>query len=218
LALTFLPAIALGFWLSNTGEARNALVDKETQKMIAASEFEDYYKSEDAAEWSFQLWTHNTEVALGAYAASAMGGALGIYLLFENALNAGAMAAVMHSSGKGSLFWGLIVPHGLLELTAIGISSGAGLHIMWTMLAPGDRTRGAALAEEGQRSIAIAMGIVVLFVAAGLTEAFVTPSSLPTWVRIAFGIVLEAAAIAWLFGRGKMAVEEGYTGLASTPR
>ena len=49
----------------------------------------------------------------------------------------------MITEGDALRFFGLILPHGLFELCAICIAGGAGLRLGWTLIAPGDRTRGA---------------------------------------------------------------------------
>jgi uncharacterized membrane protein SpoIIM required for sporulation len=213
----FLPAIALGIWLSASGETRNAAIDPETQRLIADQQFEDYYKSEAAEGWAFELFTHNIEVAVLSFGGGALGGVGGVTLLASNGANLGVNAAVMHAQHKGTLFWGLIIPHGLLELTAIAVASGAGLRIAWAMFAPGDRTRGQALSEEGLRSVTVLLGTMVMFVFAGFTEAFVTPSSLPTWARIGLGVALECAALTWMFGVGRNVAAAGITGRFGEP-
>jgi uncharacterized membrane protein SpoIIM required for sporulation len=106
----------------------------------------------------------------------------------------------------------LILPHGLLELTAVFIAGGAGLRLGWTLIDPGDRTRRAALAEEGRRALAIVAGLVVVFLAAGTIEGFVTGSSLPTAARVGIGVLGEAALLSWLLIRGRAAAAKGFTG------
>ncbi|MFN8053114.1 MAG: stage II sporulation protein M [Acidimicrobiales bacterium] len=215
--LMFAPALALGIWLYASGETRNAAIPPETQRLVAERQFADYYKSEAASGWAVQLFTHNIEVGVMSYGGGALGGVGGAVLLVQNGANLGVNAAVMHSHGRGAQFWGLIAPHGLLELTAVVAASGAGLRIAWAMFAPGDRTRGEAVAEEGLRSVTIVMGTMVMFVFAGFTEAFVTPSGLPTWARVAVGVLLEALALTWMFGVGRNAAAAGLTGRFGEP-
>jgi hypothetical protein len=117
--------------------------------------------------------------------------------------------AVMHAYGQGAEFWGLVTPHGLLELTAIVVAAGAGLRIGWAVIAPGERTRGAALADEGQRAVTLVIGVAACFVVAGFVEAWVTPSGLPTWARVGVGVALEVAFVAYVVGFGRrLAVED----------
>ena len=49
---------------------------------------------------------------------------------------------------RGDLFFGLIMPHGLLELTAVFVAAGVGLRLFWAWVAPGDRTRSQSLAPR----------------------------------------------------------------------
>jgi uncharacterized membrane protein SpoIIM required for sporulation len=114
--------------------------------------------------------------------------------------------------GQQAKFWGLILPHGLLEITAVCIAGGAGLRLGWTLIDPGDRLRRAAVAEEGRRALAIVAGLVLVFAAAGTIEGFVTGSTLPTWARVGIGVVGEAVLLSWLFVRGRAAAREGLTG------
>lgn len=209
--LMYGSALAVGLWLSNDEQALNATVTPEQQQLIADSQFEEYYKSDAAEVFSAKVTTNNIRVSFVAFA----GGILLVptaIMLLTNGLNVGAMAAVMHKHDAAAAFWGLITPHGLIETTAICLVAGAGLRLGWTFLIPGDRSRADALAEEGLRSVAVAMGCTVLFVAAGITEAFVTPSAMPTAMRVGIGIVLELAALTWLFGMGANAAAAGYSG------
>ena len=57
-----------------------------------------------------------------------------------------------------------------------------GLRLGWTVIDPGPRPRGRALAEEGRASVTIALGLIVILLTSGVIEAFVTPSPLATWV------------------------------------
>jgi uncharacterized membrane protein SpoIIM required for sporulation len=211
-AAMFIPALVVGVWLSVNGEARNATIDEQTQALLAQSQFEDYYSSQPAESWAFDLFVHNIIVSIQAFAAGALLGVLGIYILGYNGLNLGVAGAVMHAYGKGALFWGLITPHGLIELTSVCLAGGAGLAIGWSIIDPGDRRRADAIAESGLRAVTIVMGTMLLFIAAGFIEAFVTPSGLPTAARVAIGVLVWATAMVWVFGVGRSAAARGATG------
>ena len=210
--LLFAPALALGFWMSANGEARNAAIDPATQELVAESEFADYYSSEPAQAWTFELLTNNIQVSILAFGLGALGIVGCVAVLFLNGANLGVVAAVMHTQGQAAQFWGLILPHGLLEMTAACIAAGAGLRIGWAFVAPGHRDRRQAVAEEGQRAGTLVLGTMVLFVIAALIEAFVTPSGLPTAARVGVGVVVELLVLSWLFGWGRIAVQRGATG------
>ena len=113
---------------------------------------------------------------------------------------------------RGDLFFGLILPHGLLELTAVFVAAGVGLRLFWSWVAPGDRSRAQSLAAEGRSAGGVAMGLVVVLLVSGVIEAFVTPSRLPTWARIAIGVVAELGFLAYVFVPGRRAFRAGETG------
>jgi uncharacterized membrane protein SpoIIM required for sporulation len=117
------------------------------------------------------------------------------------------------AAGKGGEFFGLILPHGLLELSAVTIAGAGGLRLGWAVIAPGDRTRGEAVALEGRRSVAVVLGLMLAFVIAGIIEGFVTPSGLPTAMRVAVGIVVAGGFWTYIVVRGRAAEAMGLTGL-----
>ena len=51
-----------------------------------------------------------------------------------------------------------------------------------------------------------------MLLVAGLIEALVTPSPLPTFVRIAIGVAAEIAFLAYVIHFGRRAVRAGETG------
>ena len=108
--------------------------------------------------------------------------------------------------------FGLISPHGMLELTCVFVAAGVGLRLFWSWVEPGPRTRVQALGSEGRSALATSLGLVVLLLLSGIIEAFVTPSPLPTWVRVGIGVVAEVAFFAYVFTAGRWAHRRGETG------
>jgi len=74
-----------------------------------------------------------------------------------------------------------------MELTAICLAGGAGLWLGSAVLAPGRRTRRAALQARGREALSLLAGVVGLLVIAGVVEGFYSPSSLPASAKFAFG-------------------------------
>src|SRR5699024_3817843 len=85
-----------------------------------------------------------------------------IFILLQNAHGIGMSAAVMAEHDYLDVFFALILPHGLMELTAVFIAVGAGVKLCWAWIAPGPRTRGRSLAEEGRALVTVAIGLVVV--------------------------------------------------------
>ena len=144
---------------------------------------QDYYSEFAASHFAARVWTNNAWVAALCIAFGVLGLPV-IYVLFQNIVNVALTGAIMVGHGRGALFFGLILPHGLLELTAVFVAAGVGLRLFWAWVEPGPRTRAQALADEGRTAVAIALGLVVVLLVSGVIEAFVTPSPLPTWARI----------------------------------
>jgi hypothetical protein len=68
------------------------------------------------------------------------------------------------------------------------------------------------LAERARAVVAVAIGLIVVLGISALIEAFVTPSPLPTSVRIGIGVAAEIAFLAYIFHFGRKAVRAGETG------
>ncbi len=195
-----------------TPTAQASLGSEAEIRQLVEEDFQNYYSSEPAASFAGQVWTNNAWIAAGCLA---LGIALGIpvlLILAVNVLNVGATGGLMAAAGRLDLFFGLILPHGLLELTAVFVAAGFGLRLGWTVIDPGPRPRGDALAQEGRAAGAVAIGLVVVLLISGVIEAFVTPSGLPTAARIAVGAVALGAFLAYVVVLGRRAVRAGETG------
>ncbi|HSD78361.1 MAG TPA: stage II sporulation protein M, partial [Solirubrobacteraceae bacterium] len=209
---TALVATAIGAWIAHNPDVVAAISSPQDLKQLVNQDFADYYSSNPAGSFAFKVWTNNAWVA----ALALVGGALlclpGIYILWQNALNVGVVGGLMAYAGRLDLFFGLITPHGLLELTAVFVAGGAGIRLGWQVVSPGPRPRSVALAEEGRSTLTIALGLVVVLLVSGVVEAFVTPSGLPTWARIGIGAAVWLAFLSYVVVLGRRAVREGDLG------
>lgn len=212
-ALLLVPAVVVGAWVAADPVALDLAIDPAVQDAYLQSEFEDYYSSAPAATFSSYVTVNNIRVSAVAFALGAAACLPGAVILVMNGVNVGVAGGLFVANGQGGKFFGLILPHGLLELTAIVIAGAAGLRVGWALLAPGDRTRGDALAAEGRRSVVLVLGCVLAFVVAGLIEGFVTPAPVPTALRVAVGAAVWLLFVVWVVGQGRRAVAEGFTGL-----
>lgn len=212
--LSTLVAVLLGWWIGTHPEVQAGIgAPAELREMTRpGGDYETYYSSNPAASFAAQVWTNNAQAAalcliLGAFLCLPV-----IWILFQNMLNIGVGIGLMSSADRLDVFLGLILPHGLLELTAVFVAAGTGLRLGWTVIDPGPRTRRAALAEEGRAALGMAIGLALVLFVSGAIEGFVTPSGLPTWARVSIGVVAEAAFLAYVYVLGRRAVAEGETG------
>src|SRR6185436_18200541 len=168
------------------------------------------YSTYAASHFAAQVWTNNAWVAALCISLGVFGLPV-VYLLLTNVLNVAVIGALMIQHGRGSLFFGLILPHGLLELTAVFVAAGVGLRLFWSWVDPGPRTRLQSVAHEGRSAAAVALGLVLVLLVSGLIEGFVTPSGLPTWARVGIGILAEVLFLTYVYVLGGRAVRAGWT-------
>lgn len=204
-------AIVAAFFAS-TPAAIELAAPEHVREAYLTEEFEAYYSSEPASTFTARLFTNNAGVGLLAFGVGVLWMIPTLYVLGMNAVNVGVAAGMFHAAGDAATFWGLILPHGLLEITAILIAGGAGIRLGWASIAPGDRRRTTALAEEGRRAVVIVLGLVLVFLVAALIEAYVTPAPWPTWARVGTGAMVWAAFCGWIVTAGRRAAALGLTG------
>lgn len=209
---TLLVSTVIGVWVATNPDVVNALASPEDLDQLVNGDFEDYYSSNPAGSFAFRVWTNNAWVAAQALIFGALLCLPGVWILWQNALNLGLVGGLMAAGGRLDLFLGLITPHGLLELTAVFVAGGAGIRLGWQIVSPGPRPRSVALAEEGRATLTIALGLVVVLLVSGVVEAFVTPSPLPTWARIALGALVWIAFLVYVFVLGRRADRVGDIG------
>jgi uncharacterized membrane protein SpoIIM required for sporulation len=203
---------AFGIWVSTHPRVQSSIATRDDIRQLVTHDFANYYSAHPAADFAAHVWTNNALVAAGALVLGVGLGLPTLYLLFANAANVGVVAGFMAAGHRLGLFFGLILPHGLLELTAVFIAAGTGLQLGWTVVDPGPRRRADALGAEGRAAITIALGLVGVLLVSGVIEAFVTPSPLPTWARVGIGCLVELAFLAYVIVCGRRAERAGETG------
>lgn len=207
-----LPWAIVAVWIANSPAAIEAFAPPALREAYINEDFEAYYSSAPAAEFSSQVFINNIQVSFLAFVTGILFAVPTIALLAFNGANVGVAAGLFHDAGEASKFWGLILPHGLLEITAIIVAGGAGLRMGWSMIVPGDRTRTQSLIHEAQRSVSIILGLIIVFILAGLIEGFVTPSPLETWARVSIGVAAFVAFWSYILAFGPSAAAQGHTG------
>jgi uncharacterized membrane protein SpoIIM required for sporulation len=214
-ALASVALIALaGWWVAADPQVRSTIAapDQIREMTRAGGAYTAYYSSHPASAFAAQVWTNNAWAVATCLAFGALLGLPVLYVLAVNILNVGVGIGLMASAGRLAFFLGLLLPHGLLELTAVFVAAGVGLRLGWTVVDPGPRTRSAALAEEGRAAIGMVVGLTCMLFVSGILEAFVTPSPLPTAVRVGIGAVVEALFLTYVFTLGRRAAAAGETG------
>ncbi|MFJ1737033.1 stage II sporulation protein M [Streptomyces sp. NPDC088254] len=214
-------AALLGWWIGTHPGVQASLAAPDELRALTrpGGQYETYYSSHPAASFAAQVWTNNAQAAAMCLVLGVFLGLPVLWILFQNMLNLGVGIGLMSSAGRLDTFLGLVLPHGLLELTAVFVAAGTGLRLGWTVIDPGPRSRRTALAEEGRAAVGMAIGLALVLFVSGAIEGFVTPSGLPTWARITIGITAEVAFLAYVYILGGRAARAGDTGdLAAAER
>lgn len=202
-------ALALATWVDQSSYARRTLGLPENDPKLTGpgGAFETYYSEHPHDAFAAQVWTNNAWVA----AIALFSGFLilpAVYVLIMNAVNLGISGGLMAHADRLDSFFTFILPHGMLELTAIFVAGGAGLKLGWTLIDPGRESRVQALARQGRATAVIAVGLTGVLFISGLIEGFVTPSDLPASLRIGVGALAELTFLGYVFGVGRRVVLE----------
>jgi uncharacterized membrane protein SpoIIM required for sporulation len=198
-------------WLLRHPDAEQSLMSPKEIDQLVNHDFEHYYSRYAASHFALQVWTNNAWVAALCLALGVLGVPV-VMLLLYNIVNLAVIGSIMTRHGHAGHFWGLILPHGTLELTAVFVAGGVGLRLFWSWIEPRGRSRTQAMAREGRTAATVALGLVAVLLVSGLIEAFVTPSGLPTWARIGIGVTAELAFFTYVFTLGRAAYHRGWTG------
>ncbi len=159
----------------------------------------------DVAMFGFYIW-NNIRINFQAFAGGLLVGLGSLAVLLVNGVQGGAVAGHLAQAGLGAQFWPFVATHSALELPSLVLAGGAGLHLGWSLLAPGRRSRRRALEEAAQDAMPLVFGAALMDVLAACLEAFWSANPLvPAPVKLGAGAVLWAAVAAYflLAGRGR---------------
>lgn len=202
-------AVVAGVWVATTPEGLAAMGPPSAREEYVNEAFASYYDPSTA--FALTVWTNNAWIAVQTIAL----GITGIFpalVFFQNSVLVGATGGMMAAYGELDVFLSLIAPHGLLEMSAIFVATAAGLRLFWAWVAPGERTRGSALAQETRSLATVAIGLAIALAVSGLIEGFVTGQDWPWAVKIAIGMVAVAAFWSYMLVLGRWAARQGETG------
>ncbi|MGV0790511.1 stage II sporulation protein M [Mycolicibacterium sp. XJ1819] len=208
----FLVTALIAGWVAGNPEVQATIKTPSEIEQLVNHDFASYYSENPAGSFALQVWVNNFWVAFQCIGFAILLGIPIPWVLFQNAANLGVIAGLMFDAGKGDIFLGLLTPHGLLELTAVFLAAAVGMRLGWTVISPGDRPRLQVLAEQGRAVVAVAVGLVAVLLVCGLIEALVTPSPLPTAVRVAIGLAAEIGFLGYVLHFGRRAARAGETG------
>lgn len=156
------------------------------------------------SQFSAELMTHNTQVALFTIALGMTFGFGTLVLLFYNGVILGAIAYDYIHGGEAIFLMGWLLPHGVIEIPAILVGGQTGLVIAHALIGWGSRiSRAERLRAISRDVVTLAGGAALMLVWAGIVEAFLSQYHepvIPYGAKIAFGLV-EAALLTLFLSR-----------------
>ena len=124
---------------------------------------------------------------------------LTIISLVKEAMRLGAFEYMFFSKGLGLKAALGVLIHGLLELTAIIIASGAGIVLGKSFLFPGTIRRIDSLKQGAKDGVKIVVGLVPVFIVAAFFEGFITPMyRMPVVLNLGI-LLISFIFIIWYF-------------------
>lgn len=204
-------AALYAWWAMSNPQVLATMGDASALEKYAKEDFVNYYSDYSGGSFASFVWTNNAWLA----AQSVAFGIVGVYtpyLMFTNAQNLGMTAAIMENADRLDVFFLYIAPHGQLELYSIFVAGAAGMRIAWSWIAPGARTRGQALAEDGRALFTVAIGLVLALLVSGVIEGNVTRQDWPWAIKIGIGTLALLGFLAYQWILGRRAFRAGETG------
>jgi len=133
--------------------------------------------TEERPQVAAWIITNNITVSFGTFVGGLTGGLLTAWLLFTNGMMLGLVLGLFQNYQAMNYLLTFVLGHGVLELTAIFISAGAGFRLAKAIIAPGDRTRKDALVMEGRIAARMIGAVVTLLAIAGTIEGLLSTSA-----------------------------------------
>jgi uncharacterized membrane protein SpoIIM required for sporulation len=200
----------MAYYATHPADVLQFIPQSEVDDVVNRS-FEAYYRQAPPQNFAFAVWTNNAQVTAICLASGVLVAPV-FFMLFINVFNLGLIGGIMIGNGRPGTFFGLLLIHGMLEMTCIFVAAGVGLRIGWAWIAPGPyRTRGQALAETARAGMVVALGLAGVLLVSGVIEAFVTPYT-PIPIGLSIGGVAWLGFLCYVVVLGRMAAHIGLTG------
>ncbi|MFP2934432.1 stage II sporulation protein M, partial [Pyxidicoccus sp. 3LG] len=152
--------------------------------------------------------TNNLTVTIATFALGMLFGLGTLYMMVNNGVHIGAIAALCTREGMGLGLLDFIAAHGPVELSIIVIAGAAGLMVGQALIDPGELPRGQALALRGREAVKLVLGCAPFLALIGVVEGYVSPGSLfPTWVKAGLGLSLGTLFWVYLLRAGRTEAE-----------
>lgn len=202
--IIFVIFFAIGFFSSSQDESvareffGDAYVDKTQENIANGNPFGIYESGNAFLSW-MGIMIHNIRIAMMMFVTGLFGGIPTLYMHCQNSAMVGIFDQFFAARGFGVDFWVVVFVHGTLEITALIISTAAGLVLGKSFLFPGTIKRLDALKQGAKDGVKIMIGLLPVFALAAFFEGFITRlyNDLSVLTTAIFG--LSVIFVVWYF-------------------
>jgi uncharacterized membrane protein SpoIIM required for sporulation len=173
-------------------------------------------KDETMPIMSTRIMVNNIEMSIYAFATGITFGLMTAYILITNGVLLGSVGFLYLTRPSDYVLYFLagILPHGVIELTAIVFSGTAGFLLAGALIMPGNLRRMDALQYHSHDAIQIMYGVGLMLVIAGLIEGFITPiriegaQGVVDYLKIGFAVLLGILLIIYFSFAGRQRMKK----------
>ncbi len=200
----FILFFAVGFFSSIQDDTfvRQVLGDgyvDMTEKNISEGNPFNVYADSNSFTMFVRIMINNIMVSFSYFFKGLLLGVPSITSLAKESIRIGAFEHLFFSNGLGVQAVVTILLHGILELTSIIITCGAGVVMGTSFLFPGTGKRLDAFRQGAKDGVKIVIGLMPVFIVAAFFEGFITRHyKMPLYLSIPF-LLISAAFVVWYF-------------------
>lgn len=155
------------------------------------------------------LFTHNSQVAIFAFALGFAFAVPTILLILYNGLMLGAFFAIFAGKGLATNLAAWLMIHGTTEIFAICIAGAAGIRIGMAVAFPGRLSRMEAAVRAGRTSATAMVGVILMLAVAGILEGIGRQTIVDDGLRASIGAAMLASWCAYFYALPKWRGKDG---------
>ncbi len=208
-ALFLIPAI-IGFHLGRTDpDVADTLGLSRVRETLENESIWTNIPIEDRPYASAFIMSNNIRVAILAFGGGMAFGLFAIYIMVINGVHLGAVMGLAVHYGMGQELLDFVFAHGVIEVSVIFISGGAGMQIGWALMNPGLYSRRDAVSITASRALPLAVMAVPLLIVAGIIEGFISPSDASFASKLMVGLGSGVLMYSYLLFSGRIGQKPG---------
>ena len=209
--LFVVPFFGMIIWLQFYPDMVYSVLDGNTVRSIEGMydpSLHERFGREREADSDVLMFGHyilnNTSIDFRTFAGGLLFGLGTLFFTLFNGFFIGAVAGHLTQIGYVDTFWGFVCGHASLELTAMVLSTVAGLKLGAALIKPGRKSRIRALIDNGKVSMKIMYGTATMTIMAAFVEAFWSSIAwMPLAVKYSVSALLWALVISYFIWVGR---------------